>query len=308
MVKYNGNQPLAQRIDMGFEASRENQFTEKSFKFSVWWVNNKLKIRKYLTAVIGVVAFCLFGYGAFGFVDYFFGSGVVERLNLAEQAEPYINYAVHRNRHQPASLIFEKYAAVPGSSGSYDVAAAVTNPNTEWVARFRYTFRVAGKETREQEAFVLPGDTAWIDGLNVKSNVNPGVPELVTGDIAWERVDFHDTRPDYETWARERLALVATDAEYLPSSPEDPLTTSRARFRLDNNTAFGYHDVGLSVLLWSGTRLVGVNRIVVSEVKAGERRTVDAVWFHDVPGVTQVQVKPIIDVFDSRVYVTPEQL
>jgi hypothetical protein len=294
---------------MSFEASRESQFSEKGFKWSVWWTSNKLLLKKAFAVLLGLVGFSLLGYGVYGFADYYFLSGKIERLNLAEQSLPYIDYAFHRRAHEPQSLIFEKYAAVPGTSGSYDMAATVTNTNPEWVARFSYSFRHAGEDTRENEVFVLPGDTVWLDALNVKSNVNPGVPEIVTGPISWQRVDFHDTRPDYESWARQRLSIVASEAEYLPSDPNNPLTTSRARFRLDNNTAFGYHDVGLSVVLWSGTRLVGISRMVVSDVAAGERRKdVEAIWFHDVQGVTSVQVDPIIDIFDERVYITPEQL
>jgi hypothetical protein len=290
---------------MAFEPAREGQLTERELKWSRWWVNNRHAVRRAGVAVFAIAAFSLLAYGLFGFLDYYFLSGVRERANLAQQAQPYINYVFHRERHRAEALMVESPVVVAGGDGRYDFVALATNPNEEWVARFSYHYVSDGVMTAEREVFLLPGDSLWLDVLGVRSDSRPGQPALEMSAVNWDRVDWHLTRPDYEVWLKERLALEVGESSFLPPDPGDPLATSRARFYLTNATAFSYRELPMTVTLWSGSRLVGINRIVISRLLSGERRMVEAVWFHEVPGVTAVEVDPQLDVFDDSLYLPP---
>ncbi len=285
-----------------FEASREGQYTEKQLKWSIWWVEHRIGVRRILTVVVGVVGFSLLGYGLFGFADWFFGSGVKERYDMGVMAEGYSNYAPLRAAHTPQQPMVDRAFVLSGGVGSYDFVSTLTNPNEEWVAVFQYTFRAGAVISGPHTGYALPGDKVWLMALGVRGSEKPASVTLEVSDIDWQRVDYHDTRPDYATWAKTRLGITAADAEYLPVDATDALGTSRARFTVSNDTAFGYREVGLTVSLWNGTRLTGINHVVITNLRAGERRAVEAVWFTDVPGVTRVEVKPEINIFDERNY------
>jgi hypothetical protein len=285
-----------------FEASREEQLSEKRLKWGYWWVTHRLRAKTAFTVALAVVAFGFFGYATYGFADWFFGSGVGERANLAELTRTTIDYGAFHEADAPQPLAVGVTQMFVGSSGSYDFVVDAVNPNAAWVARFDYHFEFAGGRTAARRSFVLPGDRAWLDALGTRTEGSPSGATLRIENLTWQRVDTHDTRPDYAIWSASRLGIGAVDAKFLHPTPDDPLSTSRAAFTLVNDTAFSYRRVSLVVTLWSGSAMLGVSRVTVSDLRAGGRRGVEAVWLGDVPGVTRIEVKPDLDVFDPGIY------
>lgn len=285
-----------------FEASREGQLTEKGLSWGYWWVTNRARIKSVFTLVLAVIAVSLFAYGAFGFADWFFGSGVAERAQVSQLTANSIPYAAWNEARAPRPLQLDSARTLRGGTGSYDFLAEATNSNALWRAYVDYHFVAAGLRTPTARAVILPGDSVWLTALGQRNETDPGAGSLEVEDVFWRRVNQHETLPDYVSWAAARLAVVAEDVEFVRPGANDPLATSRASFNLVNDTAFGYHRVPLMVTLWNGSALVGANRIVVSSLRAGESRLVEAVWFSDVTGVTRVEVKPDLDLFDPLIY------
>jgi hypothetical protein len=290
---------------MAFEPTREGQLTEDKLKWGYWWVTHKVQVRKWFAMFLVVVDLVLCGFAIFGFADWFFGSGERERAQIAALARPVIDYEFFRQKSAPKPPQFDKATVLNAGDKTYDYFAKSANPNVLWWVEFEYRFKSGSVETPTKKGFLLPGETRSMHALGVKSDVRPTTAEFIVENVVWHRVNLHETRPDSATWANVRLNFLVSDVKFVPPAPTDPIAVSRATFTLTNDTGFGYYNVGFFITLYSGSRVVGVNRIVISDLRPGDRRTVEASWFFDLPTVSKVEVKPEVNIFDDRVYIPP---
>lgn len=292
---------------MAFEPGREGQLTEQKLNLGYWWVTHKVQVRGWFSIFLAVVDLALVGFAGYGFADWFFGSGDIERRAMAVMAKPAIDYAYFRQKANPQNVAVQDALVLNSGEKTYDFIARAANPNPQWWVEFDYRFSSAAGETQTQKGYLLPGETKWLNALGVKSDVRPGGAKIAVENIVWRRVPLHVTRPDYATWAAKRLNFILDGVSFVPPSPQDPIAVNRAKFTVTNDTGFGYFKVGFFVTLTSGSRVVGVNRVVISDLRPGDRRDVDASWFFDLPGVTKVEVKPEVNIFDERNYIPPGQ-
>lgn len=283
-----------------------NKMTEDELKFGYWWVTHKVQVKKVFTVVLGIVAFALFAYGAWGFADWFLGSGVRERQEIGMLTQNWTDYGFFRAAAQPDPMVTQSAQTVTAGEGRYDMIAKVSNPNQRWWMEFDYRFVGAGFEDEYKTGFLMPIDSKYLYSLAVESDSKPSVT-LDVADVRMHRVDNHIVRPDYRSWASERLNFLIDDIKFSEPEKDSPVPVSRASFNVTNDTAFGYVSVPFFITLLSGSRVVGVNRIVISNLRAGETRQVEASWFNDLPNVTRVEVKPEVNLFDDRVYLKPGQ-
>lgn len=281
--------------------------TEKQLKWAYWWVRNKVRIRQVFTAILGIFAFSLVAYAGFGFLDWFFVSGVRERANLAQTIATGTPLATWRDYGAKQVVLFDSPVILSAGEGRYDIFSRATNPNDEWMVEFDYRFDAGGVSIQAKPGFLLPGETKNLHALGVKSDSRPSSPEIEITNLRWNRIDPHLARPDYRTWSVSRLDLRIVDAEYTPPDPSDMLPISRADFTIENHTAFSYYTVGFFVSLFSGQKIAGVNYVTISELRAGEQRSVEATWFNSLPNVTRVEVEPEVNILDERVYIPPGQ-
>ena len=291
---------------MAFEPTREGQLTEDKLNWGYWWVTHKVQVRRNFSIFLMLVDLLLVGYAAFGFLDYYYGSGVPERAQLAQMARQLTNYASFRQARAPQPLLMGSVDVLDAGEKAFDLAASVTNPNMGYWVDFDYQFASGGSAVGPvKHDFILPGATKYIHDLGVKSESSPNPAELQLANVGWHRVNAHLIRPDLATWAGIRLNFRIDNSAFKAPAPSDQLTVSRATFDFKNDTGFGYRRLGFFVALTGQAGLVGVNYVTVSDVRPGEVRTVDASWFSDLPSVTAVEVTPDVNIFDDKVYIPP---
>lgn len=281
-----------------------NKLTEDQLKVGYWWVTHKVQVKKVFTVALAVVAFSLLGYGAWGFADWFFGSGVRERQEIGLLTQNWTDYAFFRESAQPDPMTTQSTETVSAGEGRYDMIAKVSNPNQRWWMEFDYRFVGAGFDDPYKKGYLLPTEAKYLYSLAVESDSKPSAA-LEVADIMMHRVDNHVVQPDYRTWATARLNFIIEDIKFAEPEKDSPIPISRASFNVTNDTAFGYVSVPFFVTLLSGNRVVGVNRVVISQLRAGDTRQVEASWFNDLPNVTRVEVKPEVNLFDERAYLKP---
>ncbi len=289
-----------------FEPSRESQLTNQGLTWGYWWVTHKVRVRRVFSVVMIVVDLALVGYVAYGFGDWYFGSGVRERAQIALLTKNLTDYAGFRQHFAPKDLGIDAPMVLDSGEKTYDLIARATNPNAQWRVEFDYTFG-SGADVPAKHAVILPGETQWLAALGVKSDARPAVGEVTISNLQWHRIDLHAVQPDYQTWSAARLNFVVSDAKFTPPAPTDPIPIGRASFTVTNDTAFGYYGVPFFVTLTSGARIVGANQVVISDLRPGDTRQVQASWFSELPQITNVDVQPVLDIFDSRVYIPPGQ-
>jgi hypothetical protein len=288
---------------MAFEPTN-NGLSDEKLTWAVWWVEHRLQIKRAATVLLGILAFAFLAYGLYGFGDWMFGSGVRERQQIATLPLDLVNAEALRQTHAPQNIGVEDTIVLTGGTGKYDLAARVTNPNARWWVEFDYRFEIEA-EGVSHHGYILPNQPAFALALGVRSEARPSSPALAVSNLTWHRVDAHATLPNYEAWSAARLALTVSGITFTSPQAGDALGISRATFTVKNDTAFGYHTVGFVVSLLSGGRLVGINEVTISELRAGESREVTATWFSDLPSVSRVEVQPEVNIFSARSYLAP---
>lgn len=287
---------------MAFEVSREEQMTEKELKWGYWWVTHKIQVRKAFIVFMIILDAFLVGYAGWGYLDWFFGSGVRERAIMATLTVPWIPSEVIRAT-RPQALAIEPAAIINAGDSKYDLVARVTNPSFRFWVEFDYHFAagdaVVGKA---RHGFLLPESSKFLHALGAESESYPSGASVVLENVVWHRIDRHVVQPDFRTWGGERLNFTMTDIGFKPPDPTESVPVSRASFTVANDSAYGYKEVGFLVVLRGSSGLAGVNFVTVSDLRAGEVRTVNASWFEDLPGVDSVEVEAEVNIFDPGVY------
>ncbi|KPJ85150.1 hypothetical protein AMJ57_04115 [Parcubacteria bacterium SG8_24] len=282
----------------------EEKLSEKELKWGYWWVTHKAQIRRIFSVILGFVAGVLLLYGMYGFVDWFLLSGVQERSSIGLLTRNWTDFGFFRAATAPQDLQVGGTTVLAAGTKRYDLVTQLSNPNERWRAEFDYQFLGAGVATKVKSGHILPLETRLMHELGMESESRPAAT-LEILDLRWKRVNLHDVQPDYRSWAEARLDIDITDVEFVKPEPVDPLQVSRARFIATNDTAFSYYSVGFTVLLYSGSRMTGANKVTISDFRAGDRREVEASWFHTLPEITRVEVRPEINIFDERLYIPP---
>ncbi len=294
---------------MDFTPSRNEQLTEKDLRWGYWWVTHKQQVRKAATAAFGVVAFSLFFYGAYGFLDYYFITGPAERANLAQLGRNYIPYAAINRAQAPQPLTFGDAEVVKAGEGKYDFAVRVENADTRYWAEFDYRFRLSDDPnalTRTAHAFLMPGDSVYITTLAVAADAMPS-PALEEPRIIWHRVSSYRLGPDPDGWRAEHLKLDIANTDFQPAPPSDPLRISRASFTVTNLSAYSFRNPRFVVALYDGVQLVGLSDVALTVLMAGEKKSVEATWLHELPSVSRIEVIPSINIFDPKAYIAPSR-
>lgn len=289
-----------------FLASREEQLSESQLKRGYWWLTHKVLVRKISLVLFGLVGSGLVLYGIFGFVDWYYLSGPVERANLAQLTVNTTDYAAFNAITRPRNLAVDTPIVLASGSGSYDIVVRVSNPNSRWWTDFEYSFLTGSGGTEARRAFVLPGETKYVYS-SVKADQLPDGSRFEVSNLVWHRVNPHTTLPDYRTWQATRLNFQVSDAKFVLPVSGDAVGASRATVTVNNDSGFGYRRVGFFILLLSGSQVVGASPVSVSSFRSGETRTVEATWFNDLPSITSVEVQPEVNIFDEQQYIPPGQ-
>ncbi|MEK9152828.1 MAG: hypothetical protein AAB692_05690, partial [Patescibacteria group bacterium] len=241
-------------------------------------------------------------YGIYGFVDWFFISGPAERSGVGLLTKNLTDYKSFRALHAPRDIDVDPAVSLSAGNESQDVFARIENTNTGWWVEFDYQFTVPGAEVPVKHGFALPGEVRYLRELGIKA-ARSGSPELTIANLQWHRINAHTIQPNYPAWSASRLNFVIDNVKFVPPDPKDPLAISRATFTVRNDSAYSYWNVAFFVALNAGSSIVGVNSVTISELRAGESRSVDASWFNDLPHVDSVEVSADVNILDERVYI-----
>jgi hypothetical protein len=290
---------------MAFEPSRQEQLTESKLSYGYWWVTHKVKVRMWTSIALAIFDFIFIGYAVFGFADWYFGSGAVERNSLTTLTTSLTDFNYFNQKAAPQQLAVDNPIVLMAGEGTYDLAANATNPNTQWLAEFDYGF--GGTSGPMQHGYLLPGETSWLTQLGVKSASQPDAGQFAMQNLVWHRINAHVAPPDYATWSAARLKFDISAAAFVPPAPTDPIAVSRAQVTVTNDTGFGYYAVPFFVTLLSGSTVVGINEVTISDFRPGDQRQVEASWYADLPNVTSVEAIPKVNILDDSVYIPPGQ-
>jgi hypothetical protein len=271
-------------------------------KFSYWWVTHKFMLRRIAGGILIAISLGFYAYSGWQAFQLFFVQQQDYRQLLANISHDYIDYGTFRSRNAAKPIEISDYAVLGGRDGIYDMLVRLYNPNPQYtVARTVVKFSSNGEPVGEREAFILPGDSTYVGLFGVQLGSAPN-PEVEATDVAWKRVH------QYEEFSNARLAFAIDEVKFHSPSElglNQTAPVSSVTFRVRNAGAFNFWRVGFSIVLRSGSSIIGANYITAEQFLAGEERTMEVRWSEPLGAVTDVEVVPEVNILDESVYLPP---
>lgn len=288
---------MAEGFDHGSAPIEE--LTERELKWGYWFVTHREQLKRVLVIALLVFSVLTYGYALYRIVVFYAIEQDEYTRSLSTASRSYIDVqGVHdANRIQELQVLSRQI--IPGTAGQVDVVARVRNPNTKWALKaFTYRFGVGTAVLDEQKGFLLPGEEKFLMALNVKAPAS-GTPQLLIDNEQWQRV------VQYETWGPERSKFVITEKKFVPARQSElsgQLPISEVSALVANSTAYNFNSVEVQVALYSGNRVVAVNKLPMPDFRSGQVRPISARWSTTLASVSNVEVIPTVNILDLASY------
>ena len=280
----------------------EDKLATQEVSVAIWYVKHKQLLRRIVLGLVIVIDVGLVAYSSFGAgLDFLsFGKRNQQEMELLHSEIP-LDSSRLANKPQDLQL---GGVDLLRSGAVTDVLARVQNPNPSWTVQFSYTIGLGDVVEQANDGFLLPGEERPF--FRSLRNAEGGVVFNIDK-LSWRRVDAHEI-PDFNAWRDERLNFEVKNARFNPaevSTVGAQEQVGRAQFTISNKSAFSYFEPKFLVLLYRGSRLVGIQSTVVTNFKSGETREVELSWVDHIGAVSNIEIVPAINIMDEGVYLKP---
>lgn len=270
-------------------------FSGSELRLSTWWIENRGRVRSFAIGAFVVFDIILLLIALWGIFDWLVVGGAREERAIRRMTSPsYLQFAALPTVRE---VKFGAPLVLSLPDARYDVLIPVENENVGHWLELGYRIVIGGEETPLRKTFVLPGQSKFIAELAIPRKGSPGSVALKVETRKWRRVDPHVVK-NYADYAESHQRFSVSDPTFTPA-PKGDTTGGVSRFSLSNDTAFTYLDPDILVLLYRGGALVGVNKITLDRLEAGERRDVELFWFQPLPQITRTDVLVDVNILDA---------
>ena len=274
-----------------------DELSEQQLEAAIWYVKHKARLRKILLGSILVLDVIVVGYALFG-MGRDLVSSPTRRAQEFELLRAHLPQSLSQSVSRPVDLQLGGVEFLQSGQVT-DVLARVRNPNPQWYVRFSYTLGIGDRTERATDGFLLPGEERPL--FRSFRGAGGGTVVFNLEDMQWRRINPREI-PDFAAFKNEHLNFEAKGVQFFPSVVEGQGRVSRAAFTLVNKTAYNYAEPKFLVLLYRGSRLIGIQSAVLERFTSGQERNVEVSWIDGVGAVTNVEVLPEIDIMNPEVY------
>ncbi len=292
------------KVDAGRFEDVTGEFSSTQFKRSFWYVTHKVLIYKITVGVLIALSVVLWIFGLQRWGDYVV-NGIQADIALYKNLTGFPDYTSIHEHYAPRPIQIAGTNAYVGGSKTFDLVAEVSNPNKNFIVHFDYYFVTGNQKTPTQKGFLLTNESRPLTYFGFKDG-DPGGLNLVMENLVWKRINAH-TVLNPGAWQNDRLNFVVKDFSFSEPQTTSGITASVIKFNITNNSAFGYRDGLFVVGLLDNGGLVGVMPLILKDFKSLETRSVDLRNFSDNLVISDVQLFPLIDIYNQDVYLAPER-
>ncbi|MFA6215944.1 MAG: hypothetical protein WC768_05235 [Patescibacteria group bacterium] len=273
--------------------------TNSQLNFGYWYVTHKIQLKKWLVIFLIVLSVFLYGYSIYKAVMILVVEEKNYRSDLNSLTSKAIDYPYFHDLNQPKAIEIISFDAILGREGKSDFVVKVQNPNEKWLAaKVSYQLLSGNLVVEEKSDFIYPGEEKYLAffGQAVAASDNPTIK---IAKVDWFRVN------NFTEVSQPKLKFTVTDTQFksaLESGIHGELPVSILTFKIANDSAYGYWQVGVYMILLNGERVVGANYLDLDQFKSGETRNLDIRWYEPIAAVSQVIVLPAVNIFDPAVF------
>ncbi|PIT88362.1 MAG: hypothetical protein COU29_01045 [Candidatus Magasanikbacteria bacterium CG10_big_fil_rev_8_21_14_0_10_36_32] len=296
--KINGKKPNFEKYD-----DPTGEFDSKQLKWGMWYVQNKILLRRIGIGALFVFIAITFGFSLWkgGFILYYdFFQQPAAEIDLTRAT----NYNVLNQSRIPQQMQIMDIQILPGGVDKNDVIAELVNPNERYIVYFDYYFDFGGQQSPRQKGFLLPFEVRPIAAMGLDSGWAVGLANLMVENISWQRISNH-LISDVKRWQDERLIFSISDFVFKQTGVAGGASSNIISFKLTNESSFSYKDAVFYVGLYQNGSLVGLMKLPVQDFHSLEVRDVDLRSFVSNLVVSEIKLFPAIDLYDKAVYLQP---
>lgn len=275
--------------------------TEQELKLASFWVHHRPLLRRIgygaLTAIAGAcwlfVLWSLLDAYAISYPREARISSVIIQNQLAIEG---LQASAPRPIEPSQATIFDI------TEGRQDILIEIMNQNKNWWAEFDYQFDMSGERTPMRKGYILPNGRRYLTELGYKPTTRGRTAKLVVENMRWIRINPTAVEGNYQTFADTRLQFLVENAAYTRDLTIGTQTVGQSSFSLMNESAFGYWNPSITVVLFRGTTPVGVTTIERAQIKPGETVPMTINWFDNLAGISRTDVQVSVNILDQAVY------
>lgn len=264
----------------------------REMNFGLWVAEHRRLITRSTTIFLILISAFFFIYSTYAYIIYFM-RGPIDNQPENQVLSP---------RKVVDDIIIGPIMSFRSGSSS-DLAVEITNPNDNFWAEFRYCFYQGETSIYCERSFLLPSEKKHTFALGVDLP-GSGVVSFKIDDIFWSRINRHQIA-DWSVFLAERTDFEFYDIQFLNSSKSglsELVKFNTLEFSAYNHSAFNFYELPIEILMYSGSQIVGVDRYIIKEFMAGERRSIKISWAGDVSAISEIKISPRVNVIDDNVY------
>jgi len=288
---------------MATSTNQPGQINPWQLKISYWYITNKILLKKILVGFLIGFSVLFYGYAIYQLLTIFLIDDRAWRDGLSTLTQSQTNYAQLRELQKPQPLQIISFTIVGGKDGKYDFVMKVRNPNLNFnVPGVVYQLIAGGQVIAEKTGFLLPGEEKYI-GFFGQTAEGVQSATVKIADVTWKRYN------NFNIFAQPRLRFQVSDSVFTPASEsgvKGDLPVSILNFKITNASAYSYWHVGVYMVLISADQVVGANYINLDQFKSGEIRDVEMRWYESLPGVSEVEIIPEVNIADPAAFMPVE--
>jgi hypothetical protein len=295
-----------ERVDINRYKDPEG-VTMQALERSLWFASHRAQMIFLLQVILVLVALAAWGYFLYGFGAYLvFGISHDNRQMRSLVMEGHLQQATIVAL-APQSLEFGPVFTLETNDDKYDLAVQMENPNPYHLGTFQYEF-VLGEGERVIESgqgYILPGQSKFLMALDKQPLAGIEDATLQITELNWQRLDRH-IYPDWPEFEADHLRIQTDGIEFIPAKSSiltDKMDLSELHFTVSNATPYNYWRLELQVALYDSVgRLIGVNRMHLTEFVSDQSRQVELTWPGRLGNVDQVKIQPNVNILDPESY------
>lgn len=267
--------------------------SQKELERGYFFVTHKNQITKIVYGVAIVILAILYISLIWRVVTYLqSGSFEQQAANLQNSS---FDWAAYHQKRGPIDLDVGEPQYVSIGDRKYNLAVPITNHNTDWaLKKLTYSFVVNGEKLPEDTTFVNPDENSYL--IDFAQEIPKGITSVSIDIIGqdWQRIgpDFYDINFEISNIKFQPASRMEVGRDTID-------VPARVAWQAENMTLDSFWDIAWQVVLYNGSKIVGVNYLMTHDFASLEKRDLEVVWLDNLPRVTKVEVLPVINKLDS---------
>lgn len=258
---------------------------QKAFGLGYWIFTHKRQVHLSQVVGLGVVCLSIWGLVAVHSIRYFTNRSVDQAVQDSFLATDILFDSIAT----PQPLRILSVQAVRHDDTHIDVVALIRNDNTVFASHeVEAQFVVDGVRQAPIQFFVNPGETFYLPQLSILSSASDPSVTFSILSIDWFRVRG---APLQERWGVTDLAYTS-----LAFSADEVDLTRQVKCTITNQSAYGFRNVSVTVLLLQDSVVVGVGSTTTDRFASLESKNYSFTWSDSLP----LDADPLVQVHVDR--------